>query len=134
MASEKASGNNGKVVVGSTDLDVNKFDRMIKEKFEEVTHSGTAKVNGIITKSQLRVQQWLEGHVEADFNLDEMPNDDPPNLANGDLVAISLYYSATSYDSIPEAHVSNLKQSLVVAGKISYSFDFTSEGTYTLAS
>ncbi len=134
MASEKASGNDGKVVVGSTDLKVNKFTRRVNKKLEEVTNSGTAQVGGVITKQQKCVQKWLTGHVEADLDLDNMPHEDPPNLADGDVVALKLYYSATSYDNIPEAHIENLDVSLAVAGKISYAFDYTSDGTFTLAS
>ena len=133
MATEKASGNNGKVLVGATDLKINQFTRDVMKKMEEVTNSGTAQVGGVITKQQLCVQRWLEGDVNADLDLDVMPHEDPPNLADGDPVALQLYYSANSYDDIPEAHISGLKVTVVVAGKVNYVFHYTSDGTFTLA-
>jgi hypothetical protein len=133
MATEKASGNDGKVLAGVTDLKINRWTMRVNKKFEEVTNSGTGQVGGVITKQQLLVQRWLTGHVEADLDLDTMPTDDPPDLAGVDVVALKLYLDATTYHDIPEAQIENLEVSLAVAGKISYAFDYTSDDTFTLA-
>lgn len=134
MATEKSSGNDGKVLVGATDLRINRWTLRHNKKFEEVTNSGTDQVDGVITREQLLTQHWVSGHVEADLDLDVMPQEDPPDLMGVDAVALKLYLSATSYHNIPEAMVSNVEMTLAVAGKISYAFDYESDGTFTLAS
>ena len=130
MAHDKDSGNDGKVLVGTTDLKITQWSKRKVNKREEVTNSETAQVGSVITRETLLTQHHYEGSVEADYSIDASPFDDPPDLEGVDNITLYLYEDATRFWTFT-ASVTNVAATHPVVGKIHYSFDWASEGSWT---
>jgi len=128
MASHQ-SGKEGKVTVDTTDLNIRSWTRTETMATEDTTHTGSSGY-----RESVNTIREAAGTVEADWDADAMPTDDPPNLVTGAEVALYLYVGAVADNkkyTHPVVVVTEVASNSDVRGKVSFSFNWESRGTWT---
>jgi hypothetical protein len=127
------SGNSGDVVWGSTALLVKSWKATEEVELLSVINKGSNGFNEVIYGNRK-----LSGSVEADWNAEINPGNPPlvhAGVETTDVagVALKLYIQeGGQFFNIPFAAVGKVEISSAVDGMVSYSFDFESNGSYSL--
>ena len=119
-------GNAGYVEVGTDRLDVTEWTATENADREDTTNTGSGGY-----KQSIFCLKYLSGTVNADFDPLLGPKG-TPDLAAGDQVALVLHTNASGTYTLT-ANILNLNWRQPAGKKVSYSFDFESDGAYVYA-
>lgn len=123
------TGKLGKVTSEGTDLPVTSWS--LDAAVDEIDATSTAEAG--YNQSEGGVQK-ASGTVEINWDADTMPHSNPPNINEGQVVALVLYVGDPAnlkYWSIPTALITRVNTRSAVRDKVSISFDFASRGAYS---
>jgi len=119
-------GNAGYVEVGLVRLDVTSWTATENAKWDETTNTASGGF-----KQAINCLKWLSGTVSADFDAALGPKA-APDMDAGDQVAMVLHTNAVGTYTFT-ANIMSLPWSQPADGKISWSFDFESDGAFVYA-
>jgi hypothetical protein len=120
------TGTKGKVVVGSTTLNVQGWNFEPGAEFDDTTHTG-----GEGYASQQLTVLVGSGSFNAVWDTDASPVDDPPNLMPGEEVELKLYIGDTAlYWHIPTAQITSLPVTSEVRAGVKFTCNFQADGEY----
>ncbi len=119
-------GDEGYVQIGLVRLDVTSWTATETAEKAETTNTGSAG-----WREEIACIRFLEGSAEADFDPTEGPKV-APNIAAGDEVVMELHTGDSGQYNLT-ALIDRLRWTMPARDKITYSFDFSSQGevTYT---
>jgi len=124
------TGKEGSVSVQATTLNVTGWSGTDEVAELESTHSGSG---GFYTTEA--GPRKFSGTVNANWQEDQNPHADPPNVVAGQIVAIKLFVGPTAdnifYDFV-EARIISVGPTSEVGGIVKYSFNFVNHGTFTI--
>lgn len=121
-------GNAGYVDVGTPAV---RLDVTSWEAAENVDLSETTNTSSGGYKQSISCKKYMNGTVNADFDPVLGPKFSP-TIAAGDLIALVLNTDASGAYTL-EAHVTRLNWTQPAGDKVSFSFDFESDGAYNYA-
>lgn len=116
-------GDEGYVQVGITRLDVTSWEADETAEWKETTNTGSAGY-----KESIMCKKYMTGTVNADFDPVLGPKA-APDIDGGDQVALELHTGGTGNYTLT-ANVLRLHWVVPAGEKVSYSFDFESDGAY----
>lgn len=126
-------GRTGRVFFDGTELCVTNWEATHSAEEEDTTNSCSAGFSEFAYGTEM-----VEGSVSADWLVTVNIFDDPPNIRAGTFAILKLYihsYPGVGNESGPfytfSAGINNVKLSVPAKGKVSYSFDFKSDGIVT---
>lgn len=126
-------GRTGRVFVDSFELCVTGWEATHSAEEEDTTNSCSAGFSEFAYGTEM-----VEGSVSADWLVNVNIFDDPPNIRAGTFAILKLYihsYSGSENESGPfyqfSAGLNNVRLTVPAKGKVSYSFDFKSDGVVT---
>ena len=127
-------GRTGRVFYDGTELCVTNWEGTHSAEEEDTTNSCSAGFSEFGYGTEM-----VEGSVSADWLTSMNIYDDPPNIRAGEFAALLLYiHSYPNSNGGPsgpffsfEAGINNVRISVPAKGKVSYSFDFKSNGIVT---
>jgi len=131
MATHQA-GRYGKVTVGVTDLEIRGWTREETIGTEDTTNTGSGGF-----RDSVDTIKEASGTVEADWDVDAPPTDDPPNIRAGTEAALELYIGDPANDkkfTHAKVVIVGVPTASEVRGKVSYSFNWESRGSWTYPS
>jgi len=121
------SGVGGNVKVNLTTLLINTWTFEETETSAETTNSGSAGY-----QESIFVDRVATGTVEANWDADAQPRLDPPLIKSGTVIdSLKLYVSDTGKFFDLVARVTGCSVSNDVKGKVTYSFTYTTTGSWT---
>jgi len=121
------SGVGGSVKVGATTLLINTWTFEEAETSAETTNSGSAGY-----QESIFVDRVATGTVEANWDADAQPRLNPPNIKSGTSISsLKLYLGDTGKFFDLAARVTGCSVTNDVKGKITYSFTYTTSGSWT---
>ena len=121
------SGVGGNVIVGATTLKINTWTFEEVETSAETTNSGSAGY-----QESIFVDRVATGTVEANWDADAQPRTDPPLIKSGTSIAsLELYIGDTGTFFDLAARVTGCSVTNDVKGKVTYSFTYTTSGSWT---
>lgn len=133
MAKRFLSGRGGKVLVGSTDMNVTGWSFNPECKTEDTTNTGDIAADGNTYESHLLTTLAAKGNFKAEWDANNKPVSAPPNLQPGQSVALKLYFEpAGDYINIAAATITSLPIVSEVKGKISFTCEFLVNGTWMM--
>lgn len=123
------TGNRGIVTSGGTNLKVTRWDIVPESELAEVTNTSS---NGF--REFLESLKELKGVVEFFFDSAANPHASPPNIVNGQTVALKLFLrdSTSQYYDAPTAIIRNVRILSQVGPAVTVRFEFQSTGSFTL--
>ena len=133
VAATRTSGSGGKAVVDSTDVDIRRWETNEAADFEDTTDSAsTTDSDGIVYQEEEPVKRRVDVTIEAQWDPDAKPDDDPPNFNPGQQIALTLHVgeSGDTWD-IPTLNVKTFRVNNVVGGKVDFTLTGTSSGSFT---
>jgi len=121
------SGVGGHVAVGATTLYINTWTFEEAETSAETTNSGSGGY-----QESIFVDRVATGTVEANWDADAQPRLDPPDITSGtEIDSLKLYIGDTGKYFDLTARVTGCSVTNDVKGKVTYSFTYTTTGSWT---
>ena len=123
------SGTDGRVILGTTEIEVTGWSATETIDLVETTHAASAGF-----KTYLEGPKSIAGKIEFFWDSEQNPLAPPLGLAAGNRVQLSLclHKSAATALDVPEAIVKQVALNSQVGGVFHCSAQFQSSGSYTL--
>lgn len=119
-------GDEGYVDVGGTRLDVTEWSAEEVAEWAETTNTGSSGY-----KESIVCKKYMTGTVTADFSATLGPKS-APDFDAGDQVAMELHTNNSGNYTLT-ANITRLRWTNPAGNKVSYTFDFESNGSYSYA-
>lgn len=134
VAISQHKGRTGRVFVDGIEICVTGWELTHSAEKEDTTNSCSAGFSEFGYGTEM-----VEGSVNADWYVNQNIYDDPPNIRAGIFADLLLYiHSYPNSNSGPSgpffsfnAGLNNVRIGVPAKGKVTYSFDFTSDGVVT---
>jgi hypothetical protein len=125
------TGSTGKVIVGSTTLNVKSWEATPTCDLQENTHSGSSGY-----KTFNAGNMGMTGTVTMEWDAESNPTDNPPNLNVGESVALKLYLEDTEgfYIEVAAALIRETPIAVTNGSNVTFTAKWTASGTWTMPS
>ena len=129
----KLSGNGGKAVVDSTDVDIDTWGTNETVVFDKTTDSASeTDDDGVVFEEEEPVSRHVAVNIEGHWDPDAKPTDDPPNFNPGQVVDLTLHLGESGATwLIPTFNVGSFDIKNVIGGKVTFTMTGKSTGSYT---
>lgn len=120
-------GNKGAVTIGGYVLPTTSFGYTEKADNQDVMN---ARSNGF--GEDIAGNKRCEGNCECIWDADQYPHDTPLNLKAGSEVAMNVVLHSGETGMAPTVIIGDVVRKSGVKGAVTYSFDWKTQGEYTL--
>jgi len=120
------SGKQGKVVAGGQDLAILSWSGEFRAERIDVTHTGSGGQSQFLAGVQRGDIQF-----EALWDDAHLPDADPPNLVEGELVALELHCGGSGKTFAGDLFVESVRYESAVRGRVTYRCEGSFSGNYS---